>query len=147
MVFLGVGRVSESDMVGGGHDFLVSFVILQFGDEPLRFSVAVDGAVMKGSEIMGVVWVDFGVMVWELDSSFGRCFCLVLGIVKEWTSGRVVRVVHVTDGLLGLPGMASQDQARKVAHHVSVHLFWLLNLSHLMFGAKALVPKLPWCFT
>ena len=109
--------------------------------------MAVDGAVMKGCEIMGVVWVDFGVMVLELDSSFGGCFCLVLGSVKEWTSGRVVRMVHVTDGLLGLPGMASPDQARKAAYHISVHLFWPLDLSHLIFGAKALVPYLPWCFT
>ena len=85
--------------------------------------------------------------LWRWILLLGGCFCLVLGSVKKWTSGRVVRMVHVTDGLLGLPGMASPDQARKAAYDISVHLFWPLDLSHLMFGAKALVPNLPWCVT
>ena len=38
--------------------------------EALRFSVAVDGVDVVGSEAVGVELVDFGVMVLKLDSSF-----------------------------------------------------------------------------
>ena len=89
---MGVGGLSESDMRGGGDDFLGSLGILLFGVEPLRFSVAVDDLVLVGCEIVAVGLVDFGVM----DSSFGRC--LELCGVKEWTSGRVVNLVDVTGG-------------------------------------------------
>ena len=52
-----------------------------------------------GCEVVGVGLVDLGVMVVELHSSFGGCFCLELGGVKELTSGvRVVSMVDVTDG-------------------------------------------------
>ena len=61
----------------------------------LRFSVAVDVIIVVGFELVGVGLVDFGVMVLELDSSFGGCFCLELGGVKEWTFGEVVR--EITD--------------------------------------------------
>ena len=57
-------------MSSGGDDFLVSLGILQFGVEPLRFTVAVDGVVVVGCEVVGVRLVDFGVMVLKLDSSW-----------------------------------------------------------------------------
>ena len=41
---------------------------------------------------MRVELVDFAVMVLKLDSSFRGCFCLELGVVKEWTSGGVLVV-------------------------------------------------------
>ena len=41
---------------------------------PLRFSVAVDVMIVVGFELVGVGLVDFGVMVLELESSFGCCF-------------------------------------------------------------------------
>ena len=38
-------------------------------------------------------------IVLQLDSSFGCCFCLELGSVKEWTSGGLVSIADVTSGL------------------------------------------------
>ena len=43
------------------------------------FSVAVDGVVVEGCDVVGVRLVDFGAMVLELESSFGSCFSLELG--------------------------------------------------------------------
>ena len=56
------------------------------------------------------------------------CFCFELGVVKERTSGRVVSMVDVNDVFWGAPGVATPDQARKATYHVSVHLFWPVNL-------------------
>ena len=72
----GAGWVHESNMSGGGDDFLVSLGILRFGVGLLRFTVAVDGVVVVGCEVVGVRLVDFGVMVLKLDSSIVRRFCL-----------------------------------------------------------------------
>ena len=47
----------------------------------LLFSVAVDGVVVEGCDVVGIRLVDFGAMVLELDSSFGSCFSLELGRV------------------------------------------------------------------
>ena len=80
---------------------------------------------------MRVGFLDFGVMVLELDSSFGRCFCLELDGVKEWISSRVVSMVNVTGRFFEVPGVVPPDQARK---------------AYPMFGTKALVPSLAWCF-
>ena len=90
-----------------------------------------NNVVVVGYEVVGVGFLDFGVMVLELDSSFGGCFCLELGGVKEWISNRVVSMVNVTGRFVEVPGMMPPDQARK---------------AYPMFGAKALVPSLPWCF-
>ena len=49
----------------------------------LHFIVAVDSIVVVGCEVVGVELVEFGVMVLELDSSFGGCFCMDLGGVKQ----------------------------------------------------------------
>ena len=67
---------------------------------PLHFSVTVNAIVAVGSEVVGVVLVDFGIMDLELDFSFGGYFSLELGATKERTSGRVVSMVDVTSGFL-----------------------------------------------
>ena len=64
--------------------------------EPLHFSVTMDGVVVVGCEVVDVGSMDLGVMVSELDSSCGRCFCLELGGVEEWNSGGVVSMVDGT---------------------------------------------------
>ena len=92
--------------------------------------------VVVDCEFVGVGLVDFGVMVLELDSSFGGVFCLELGDMKKWKPGRVVSMVDVTGGgsFWGgggggeVIGVAPRDQARQAAHHISVHLFWSVNL-------------------
>ena len=43
----------------------------------------------------GVGLVYFRVTVFELDSSFRECFCLVLDGVNKRSSGRVVNMVYV----------------------------------------------------
>ena len=50
---------------------------------PLRFRLTVDGMVVVSWEVVSVGLVDLGVMIVVLDSSFGVCFCLELGIVEE----------------------------------------------------------------
>ena len=92
---MGVGGLNESDIRGGGDDFLGSLGISLFGVGPLRFSVAVDGLVLVGCEIVAVGLVDLGVM----DSSFGGS--LEPCGVKEWASGRVVNVVDVIGRFFG----------------------------------------------
>lgn len=67
-------------MRGCGDNFLI-------WREPLRVSVAVDGMVVVGCEVVHVELVDFAVMVLKLDSSFRGCFCLEQDGAKEWTSG------------------------------------------------------------
>ena len=62
---------------------------------PLRFSVTVDDVVVVCCEVVGVGLVDLGVMVLELDSSFGGCFGLELGGVGEWTSGGLISMVVI----------------------------------------------------
>ena len=42
-----------------------------------------NNVVVVGYEVVGVGFLDFGVMVLELDSPFGGCFSLELGGVKE----------------------------------------------------------------
>ena len=49
---------------------------------PLSFSVKVDGMVVAGCEVVGVVLMDFEVVILKLDSSFGGCFCLELDGVR-----------------------------------------------------------------
>ena len=56
-----------------------------------------------------------------------------LGGTEEWTSGRVVSMVDVTGSFLrgrgvGVPEVAPLNQARKASHHISMHLFWILDL-------------------
>ena len=55
-----------------------------------------DGVVVVGCEVVSVGLVDLGIMVLELNFSFGRCFCSELGKVKEWTSSGVFCMVDVT---------------------------------------------------
>ena len=43
--------------------------------------------------------VNLGVMVLELDSSFGGCFSLELGGMEEWTSCGVVSMADVIGGV------------------------------------------------
>ena len=74
-------------------------------------------------EVMGVGLVDLGFIVLELDLPFGWCFCLELGDLNKWTSGRAVSIVGVTGGFLELRGVAPTGQARKATHLISVHLF------------------------
>ena len=66
----------------------------------LKFQCGSGWVVVVGCEVAGVGLVDLiGGMVVELHSSFGGCFCLELGGLKELTSGvRVVSMVDVTDG-------------------------------------------------
>ena len=71
-------------MSSGGDDFLVSLGILQFGVGPLRFTVAVDGVVVVGCEVVGVRLVDFGVMVLKLDSSWVFLFGVNLYLSYVW---------------------------------------------------------------
>ena len=54
----GVGGVSESDVIGGGDDFMDSLGIWLFGVGPLHLSVAVDSLVQMGCEVMAVALVD-----------------------------------------------------------------------------------------
>ena len=51
--------------------------------ERLRFSVAEHGVVVVDCELAGVELVDFGILVLQLDFSFGRYFCLEPGDAKE----------------------------------------------------------------
>ena len=46
----------------------------------LSFSETVDSVVVVFCEIVGVGLLDFDIMVLELDSSYGGCFCLELGV-------------------------------------------------------------------
>ena len=55
----GVGGVSESDVRGGGDDFMDSLRIWLCGVGYLRFSVAVDGLVPMGNEVIDVALVDW----------------------------------------------------------------------------------------
>ena len=57
-----VSGVSESDTRGSGDDFLVSLWILLFRVGHLRFSIAVDGMVLMGCEVVAIGLVNFGVM-------------------------------------------------------------------------------------
>lgn len=75
-----MGWVSKSDMTGGGGEFLSSLRIVQFGVGSLSFSETVDSVVVVFCEIVGVGLLDFDIMVLELDSSHGGCFCLELGV-------------------------------------------------------------------
>ena len=81
------------------------------------------GSGWYGCEVMGIALVDFGVMVLELDTSFAGCFCLELGGVKKWTSGRVFSMEDVAGSCFGVLVVVQPDQARKDAHHISVHFF------------------------
>ena len=56
--YWGVGGVSESDVIGGGDDFMDSLGIWLFGVGPLHLSVAVDSLVQMGCEVMAVALVD-----------------------------------------------------------------------------------------
>ena len=58
----------------------------------------VGDVIVLGFEVVGNRLVDLGVMVLELDSSFGGCYCFKLGGAEEWTYGRVVSMVDVTGG-------------------------------------------------
>ena len=49
----------------------------------LLFSVAVDGVVVESCTVVGVRFMEFGAMVLELDSSFGSCFSLELGVCRN----------------------------------------------------------------
>ena len=66
----GVGGLYVSDMRGDGDDFLGSLGTLLFGVGLLHFTVAIDGLVLVGCEVVAVGLVDFGVM----HSSFGGLF-------------------------------------------------------------------------
>ena len=78
-------------MRGFGDDFMVSLRDFMIWMGTLLFSVAVDGMVVVGYEEVGAGLLDFGIMVLELDYSFGglynihiiHIFCLELGCVKE----------------------------------------------------------------
>ena len=83
----------------------------------LRFSVAVDGMVVLGCEIVGVGLMDFEIMVLKLDSYFGDCFYLELGDVREWTSGGVASMVDVTGGFLWFAGVGDVSWLKS---HVSM---------------------------
>ena len=74
-------------MRGEEDNFLVSLVIWKGA---LLFSVAVDGVVVEGCDVVGFRLVEFGALVLELDSSFWSCSSLELGgvcrngLLVEW---------------------------------------------------------------
>ena len=78
-------------------------------ERALRFSVSVDGVVVVGCEVVVVGLLDFRVMVLELDSSFGWCFCMELGGVKELTSNGMVSMIYLFIYLLTLFNVGLQN--------------------------------------
>ena len=83
---------------------------------------------------MAVGLVDFGVMVLELNFSFGGCFFLELSGVKEWTSGGVVSMVDVTDGFLGGAGVVDVSWLKSQMFMSSISLLALTsNISFITF--------------
>ena len=68
-------------------------------------------------------------MVLELDSCFGRCFCLQQGGVKEWTSGRVVSMVDVTSCcFLGVGEGGCQCWCYVLGEVMDVHALDILDI-------------------
>ena len=83
---------------------------------------------------MAVGLVDFGVMILELNSSFGGCFCLELSGVKERTSGEAVSMVDVTDGFLGGPGVVDVSWVKSQMFISSISSLALTsNISFITF--------------
>ena len=136
--------MSESDIRGGGDDSLPSLGISKFGEGPLRFSVAVDGVVAVGCEVMCVGLVQFGVMVLELDYSFEGVFLFgagwcegmdfwqsgLYGGCSRWFFGGCLEWCHLT--------RPEKPHITSLCTYFGHSIF-----VYLMFGAKGLRSSLP----
>ena len=78
-----MGGINESAMRSGRDNFLINLGIWGFEE---GFCL-----------MFGGKW--HVSIVLQLNSSFGCCFYLELGSVKEWTSGGLVSIADVTSGL------------------------------------------------